>query len=252
MATFRQHAFMQNLRDYMMAERGSLNKSAAAPIEYPQLTPAPEAGAPGIDPAILEQIAAATGMDPQQLAQMPPDQLDQLMQELQVAPQQEGAPQEGQSGSVPTLNISAKGDMAVQTVNNMMGTQKMASYDGATACAGYLACKGGHGRNALAGVKKMFDKQAAAKAQEKTVAFNANLKAFMEADRKDYMAKKAACDAKPAAKSAAPAPAKSAPAAAAGQVAGKAVAKGSAAIDKIKQRMANMVKSRQAAAPAAK
>ena len=92
MANFRKQAFAERLRDYMRSERG-MGKRAAAPIEYPQLqgAPAPDAG---IDPAMLEQIAAATGMDPQQLAQMPPEQLDQIMQELQGGAPQEQAPEQ--------------------------------------------------------------------------------------------------------------------------------------------------------------
>ena len=134
MANFRKQAFAQRLRDYMLEERGSFYKRAAAPIEYPQLQGEPGGMPPeqgmGMDPAMLEQIAAATGMDPQQLAQMPPEQLDQMMQEMQGGAPQEGGQegQNGQAGAMPTLNITAKGDIAVETVNNMMGTQKMASW----------------------------------------------------------------------------------------------------------------------------
>lgn len=148
MANFRKQAFAQRLRDYMLEERGTLRKKAASPIEYPQLQGDPGGGMPpeqgGMDPAMLEQIAAATGMDSQQLAQMPPEQLDQLMQELQGGAQQEGGQpgQGGQANAMPTLNISAKGDIAVETVNNMMGTQKMASYNGAQAALKYLSFKG--------------------------------------------------------------------------------------------------------------
>ena len=146
MANLRKQAFAQRLRDYMLEERGTLRKQAASPIEYPQLQGQEGGGMPpeqgmGMDPAMLEQIAAATGMDPQQLAQMPPEQLDQLMQQLQGgAPSGEGqGGQGGQANAMPTLNITAKGDIAVETVNNMMGTQKMASFHKVARLLGNMA-----------------------------------------------------------------------------------------------------------------
>lgn len=142
MTNLRKQAFAQRLCDYMLEERGSIYKQAASPIEYPQLQGGPDGGMPpeqsgGMDPAMLEQVAAATGMDPQQLAQMPPEQLDQIMQQMQGGVPQDGAMppeagqegQGGQAGTMPSLNITAKGDIAVETVNNMMGTQKAASLE---------------------------------------------------------------------------------------------------------------------------